>query len=160
MIFNYSSSTKWVFGTIGSMVTLLFGNSTKVFYVLIAFMAIDVLSGILKAFKNKKLRSFFMSWGIIQKAGILLAILISLLLDILINQGSPAFSLLMIWVSIGNEGLSILENLDAIGVKLPKKIKDSLLDMSLLDDTDIDKNPLISKDAELKMMSDIKREEK
>ncbi|MED4619578.1 phage holin family protein, partial [Priestia megaterium] len=58
--------------------------------------------------------------------GMLIAILFATLLDVLINDGMPVFRTLMFWLAIGNEGLSIIENLSSLGVYVPAQIKDRL----------------------------------
>lgn len=67
-----------------------------------------------------------MHLGILKKAGILLSIIFASLLDMLVNDGMPVFRTLMVWLSIGNEGLSIVENLAYLGVNMPVSIKEKL----------------------------------
>jgi toxin secretion/phage lysis holin len=113
-------------GVIGSVVEFVQGNYQNAIFILVAMMVIDIVTGILKGAKNKRLKSAIMHLGIIKKAGMLLAILFASLLDILVNDSMPIFRTLMVWLAIGNEGLSIIENLSALGVHVPAQIKDRL----------------------------------
>lgn len=116
----------WAVGGIGSLFSFVTGHVGEAVVILCAFMAIDVVSGLLKGIKEKRLKSAIMHIGILKKAGILLGIIFATLLDILLNDGMPVFRTLFVWLSIANEGLSIIENLTALGVKMPSQIKDRL----------------------------------
>lgn len=67
-----------------------------------------------------------MHMGILKKVGTMLALLVAYLLDAFMNGGQMIFTSLVTWVAIGNEGLSIVENLNALGVKLPAVITNKL----------------------------------
>lgn len=116
----------WVFSLVASFGTMIAGHIDEAVNILLAMMVIDILSGLLKGAKHKRLKSAIMHMGILKKAGILLSIVFAALLDILLNDGQPVFKTLMVWLAIGNEGLSIVENLSSIGVKIPSQIKDRL----------------------------------
>ncbi|MCY8796271.1 MULTISPECIES: holin family protein [Bacillus subtilis group] len=116
----------WMVGLIGSLTEFVSGHYNNAVFILVAMMLLDVITGLLKGAKNKRLKSAIMHMGIIKKAGMLLAIVFASLLDILVNDGMPVFRTLMTWLAIGNEGLSIIENFTALGVKIPTQIKDKL----------------------------------
>jgi toxin secretion/phage lysis holin len=116
----------WMVGIIGSLVEFVSGHYQNALFILVCLMLIDVVTGLLKGAKEKRLKSAIMHMGIIKKAGMLIAILFASLLDILVNDNMPIFRTLMVWLAIGNEGLSIIENLTALGVKIPHQIKDKL----------------------------------
>ncbi|MEH7117224.1 phage holin family protein [Neobacillus vireti] len=116
----------WMVGIIGSITEFVSGHYQNAVFILVCLMLIDVVSGLLKGAKNKRLKSAIMQMGIMKKAGMLLAIVFASLLDILINDGMPIFRTLMVWLAIGNEGLSIIENFNALGVPMPAQIKDRL----------------------------------
>lgn len=89
--------------------------------VLAVFMAIDIITGILKALVTKKMDSKIGYKGFIRKAGIMLVIIIANLLDLL--TGSEfLFRSMAILFYIGLESLSITENLGHLGVPLPETI--------------------------------------
>ncbi|MGG4390494.1 phage holin family protein [Priestia megaterium] len=116
----------WIVGLVGGFAEFVSGNYKNAIFILVVMMLIDVVTGLLKGAKNKRLKSAIMHMGIIKKAGMLIAILFATLLDVLINDGMPVFRTLMVWLAIGNEGLSIIENLSSLGVYVPAQIKDRL----------------------------------
>jgi toxin secretion/phage lysis holin len=112
----------WVIGLSGSIYSFITGNTERAFQILLLFMVVDIVSGVLKGIQKRKLKSAIMNLGIMKKAGIILAVIFAMLLDNLINNGNVVFATMMTWLAIGNESLSILENLIALGVKIPKAI--------------------------------------
>ena len=116
----------WMVGLIGGFAEFVTGHYQNAMFILIVLMILDVVTGLLKGAKNKRLKSAIMHMGIIKKAGMIIAIIFAFLLDILINGGMPIFRTLMVWLVIGNEALSIIENLTSLGVKIPSQIKDRL----------------------------------
>lgn len=126
-ILGYSNNLgMWVTGGIGSLVSFFTGYTDEAVQMLLLLMIIDVTSGLLKGIKEKRLKSAIMHIGILKKAGIVLGIVFATIADILLNDGLPVFRTLFVWLSIANEGLSIIENLTAVGVKMPTQIKDRL----------------------------------
>jgi len=116
----------WIVGGIGTAYAFVTGHTDQAFQILLAIMVVDILTGILKGAHQKRLKSAIMSLGILKKGAILLSIAFASLLDMLVNGGDPVFVTMMTWLSIGNEGLSISENLASVGVKLPGPIVDRL----------------------------------
>lgn len=116
----------YIIAGIGSMYAFVTGNTSVAFQVLLWVMVIDIASGLLKGIKNKNLKSIIMNMGMLKKAGLMLAITLAALLDKAVNGGQPVFSTMMTWATIGNESLSIVENLATVGVKIPKVITDKL----------------------------------
>lgn len=94
--------------------------------VLVLFMAMDYMTGISRAYKDKELSSAIGIDGILKKIMILFIVAVAVGIDNvtgaqgLIRQAS-------VWFYIGMEGISILENAARIGVPIPDKIKDALL---------------------------------
>ena len=105
----------------------LFGGWDTLLTVLLAFMAIDYITGILCAFMGRSGKtetgrlSSAAGWsGLIKKVGELLAVIIGVLLDMLAikelgYQGAVFRTAIMIYI-IATEGLSIVENLAGDGV--------------------------------------------
>lgn len=119
-------STVWIAGGLGSIVSFVTGHTDQAVNMLLVLMAIDVASGLLKGIKEKRLKSAIMHMGILKKAGIVLGIIFATVLDILLNEGMPVFRTLFVWLAIANEGLSIIENLTAVGVRIPNIFKERL----------------------------------
>ena len=116
----------WIVGGIGSMYVFVTGQVDQSFFILLLCMLIDIISGLMKGALQNRLRSAIMSMGIIKKGAILLSVAFGYVLDIAVNGGQPVFSIMMTWLAIGNEGLSVVENLTAMGVKIPSVITDKL----------------------------------
>lgn len=62
--------------------------------------------------------------GIIKKISMFLIVSVAYILET--NIGVPALREIVILFFISNEGLSIIENISIIGIKLPKKLQDAL----------------------------------
>lgn len=102
----------------------LFGG-VKFLDLLLVLMAADIVTGVLKAIKEKRLRSRAALFGYARKVGVFVVIILANIIDqVLALKGVMAFGT-VIWY-IANEGLSILENLAQIGVKVPTVIADKL----------------------------------
>ena len=121
---------KWLIGLCCGLVAYITDNTPISFQVLLVVMIIDIVSGLIKGFKNKNLKSSIMAIGIAKKSAILLSILFTATLDKLFTPGHFPFATMMMFVAIGHESLSVIENLIACGVKIPKAIRDKIADMS------------------------------
>lgn len=116
----------WIVGGIGTMYAFVTGHTDQAFQILLAMMIVDIVSGLLKGAQQGRLKSAIMSLGILKKGGILISILFAYLLDMLVNSGNTVFVTMMTWLAIGNEGLSIVENLSILGVKIPDALTNRL----------------------------------
>ena len=92
---------------------------------LLIVIVIDYLTGIASAVYNKKLNSKTGLKGIIKKFCYLLVVALSVVIDNLTGQ-SGLIRTLVIYFFVANDGLSIIENMAEMGVKLPQKLIDSL----------------------------------
>jgi toxin secretion/phage lysis holin len=117
-LFDY----KLLISALTSFLSFFFGGFDTGLIVLISFMAMDQMTGLMKGYVNKALSSKTGYRGIMKKAGILLVLIVSVLLDRLINNGTMAFRTLVVYFYVANEALSILENIAKCGVPLPKKL--------------------------------------
>lgn len=102
----------------------LFG-SVKYLDLLLVFSIIDILTGVIKAWKFKSLRSRSAWFGYVRKMLNFLVIIVANFVDQILNlNGVLTFGTVLFYIA--NEGLSITENLAQIGVKIPKFITDRL----------------------------------
>ncbi|MDW8515811.1 phage holin family protein [Priestia flexa] len=102
----------------------LFG-AVKFMDLLAVLMLLDVITGLMKAWKNKRLRSRNALYGYARKIGIYVAIIVANIIDQVFGfNGAVATATVLFY--IGNELLSIVENLAQIGVKVPSVITDKL----------------------------------
>lgn len=113
----------------GTSIAFLIGGWHVSLTVLVAFMVIDIVTGLIVSLVEKRLSSKVAFVGFLKKATIMLVIIIANLLDVLVG-GVLVFRTLAIYFYIGMEGLSITENLARIGVPLPKGVKEKLLQLA------------------------------
>lgn len=92
---------------------------------LIIIMMIDYITGVASAIYNKKLSSKIGFKGIIKKFSYLCVVALSVVIDNLISQDG-VIRTLVIYFFVANDGLSIIENMAEMDIKLPKKLVDSL----------------------------------
>ena len=125
-IINY---LKCVISVGGTVFTYLFGSWDKALAILICFMVMDYITGIIKAWYKKELSSDTGLHGLARKGTILIVLIIAVLLDRLLNEGTWVFRTLVCYFYIANEGISILENIAVLNVPFPKKLKDVLIQL-------------------------------
>lgn len=78
-----------------------------------------------RSIKNK-LNSKVGCKGIAKKASILIILIVAVLLDRLLSNGTWMFRTIVTYFYVANEGISILENCGKCGVPLPQKILKTL----------------------------------
>lgn len=103
----------------------LMGGLDIAFYSLIIVIVIDYLTGIGSAIYNNELSSKIGFKGIIKKFCYLLIVALSVVIDNLLGQSGLIRSL-VIYFFVANDGLSIIENMAKMNVKLPQKLIDAL----------------------------------
>ena len=103
----------------------LFGEFDIALQCLLVFIALDYISGLIKAYCTKTLSSKIGFKGILKKVGILAIVALSVSLDRLAGD-TGAMRTLVIYYFVANEGLSVLENLAEAGIPIPKSIKKAL----------------------------------
>lgn len=108
------------------MVTFLFGAWNDALTALAMFMLIDYISGVMAAYMKPrtKLSSKRGLRGIVKKLSLITFVVFAHWLDRAVGQN--VFCVLVTYCILGNEGLSITENLSHCGVPIPAKIKSKL----------------------------------
>ena len=92
---------------------------------LLIVMVIDYLTGIASAIYNKNLSSKIGLKGILKKFCYLCVVALSVVIDNLTGQNG-FIRTLVIYFFVANDGLSIIENMAEMNIKLPQKLIDSL----------------------------------
>lgn len=92
---------------------------------LLIVMLIDYLTGIASAIYNKELSSKIGFKGILKKFSYLCVVALSVVIDNLTGQ-SGLIRTLVIYFFVANDGLSIIENMAEMNIKLPQKLIDAL----------------------------------
>ncbi|BCG57496.1 phage holin family protein [Paenibacillus sp. URB8-2] len=106
------------------------GGYDKPLQFLVVLMLADYASGLAGAFKTKTVSSDIMFWGGVRKATVLFVVGLAALVDDWVQPGAPVFRAAAIMFYIGREGLSVVENFGVIGVPLPDKLRDYLLQLN------------------------------
>lgn len=115
-----------IFAVLGSLLTYIFGVWDTCLIVLVSFICIDYATGLISATIQQKLNSHVGFNGILRKSTIFLVLIVAVLLDRLLNEGTWVFRTLVCYFYIANEGISILENVGKCGVPLPQKLVKTL----------------------------------
>lgn len=124
---NWDNYARYIFTSIGTLITSILGGWDTVLQVLVAFVVIDYFTGVLAAWYRKELSSEIGAKGIAKKILIFVMIAVASLIDRTGVIEEPIFRTLACWFYIANEGLSILENTAKIGVPIPESLKKALL---------------------------------
>lgn len=95
---------------------------------LIIIIIIDYLTGVASAFYNKKVSSKKGLKGIIKKFCYFLVVALAVIIDNLMGQ-SGVIRTLVIYFFVANDGISIIENMAEMDIKLPKKLIEALDDL-------------------------------
>lgn len=116
-------------GAVGAVLGFMYGEVTGLFWALIAFMATDYITGVVIAAINKQLSSEVGFRGLAKKLMILVFVSLGHIADMYVLGGTPvAMSAVMLFY-IANEGLSIIENAGNLGLPVPKKLKDIMVQL-------------------------------
>ena len=117
--------------------TVLTDNTKTLFIIVVIILALEMLSGVLKAIKNKDLNSTKFREGILSKSGYFVQVGLVILVSMMINMPYLLYADL-IWIAC-SEGVSVLENLDAMGVPFPAFIKEVLEKTKTTTENTVDK---------------------
>lgn len=114
----------------------LYGAWTSALTILAVMMAVDYLTGVLLAVTGKSpktegggLSSKIGFAGIAKKGFVMLIVLVATQLDRAIGNTAMIFQTATVFYYIANEGLSILENADLMGVPFPSFVRERLESM-------------------------------
>lgn len=112
-----------VFTAIGGWLGWFLGGCDGLLYTLIAFVAIDYITGVMCAINNHSLSSEVGFRGICCKVLIFLLIGIANILDVNVIGTGSVLRTAVIFFYISNEGVSLMENAAHLGLPVPEKIK-------------------------------------
>lgn len=107
-------------------------NFTSEYWILLLpciFMASDIVTGYMKAVDEKNFESSMMRKGLMHKAGELIILILFIVLQFSLDLPDYICKFISLYIIV-MEAYSICENLDAIGVKIPVFIKNSLKETS------------------------------
>lgn len=132
MVTWWDKIIKWAALGLGAIAGL-YGEWTTALQILCILMVVDYITGVLVAISGKSpktdgggLSSKIGFIGLAKKGFIMLIVLVATQLDRAIGNTAMIFQSATVFYYIANEGLSILENAEAIGVPFPAFIRQRL----------------------------------
>lgn len=125
---SLSEKIGFIFASVGTLLTWLFGGWELGLQILIIAMILDYIMGLMCGYKGKELNSKVGFNGLKRKFTILIILILAVLLDRLIGQ-EWIFRTLVIYFYVAMEGLSILENAAKLNVPIPGRLKDALIQL-------------------------------
>ncbi|MDR0222607.1 MAG: phage holin family protein [Oscillospiraceae bacterium] len=112
----------------GGIAGFLFGAADGFFYALVAFIALDYVTGVARAVMEKKLSSRAGFGGICKKALMFAVVALANIIDVQVigAAGNGVLRSATISLFLANEGLSILENASSAGLPVPRALMNAL----------------------------------
>ena len=118
---------KWLSAELFGLAGFFWGGLDGLLTALLVFMVLDYASGVVIAYKEKRLSSEVGFWGLVKKCMILVLVTVGHFMDLHVLGGSSSmFRSGVVGFFLANEGLSILENAGKLGVPLPEFLKKAL----------------------------------
>lgn len=117
----------WATRALGAGLAVFWGGLPALVQLLVLMMLLDIISGLLAGYVNRKLSSDVSFRGMAKKAMIGLLVVVAYLLD---KQLGPEVAGILgsavAGFMVAHEGLSIVENAAAAGLPIPKALRDAL----------------------------------
>lgn len=115
----------FIYSGLSTIIIYVFGGLDVALQCLLIAIALDYVSGMIKAYESQTLSSRIGFRGIIKKVGLLAIVALGVVIDRLTGNTGDIRTLI-IYYFVANEGLSIIENLAAAGVPTPAIIAKAL----------------------------------
>ena len=112
-----------IFSALGGWLGYFLGGCDGLLYTLLAFTAMDYITGVMCAVNDKTLSSEVGFRGICRKVLIFLMVGIANILDVYVIGTGSVLRTAAIFFYISNEGISLLDNASHLGLPVPAKIK-------------------------------------
>ena len=120
---------QFAFTAIGGWVGYALGGRDGLLIALVAFMAVDYVTGVMCAVVDKKLSSAVGFKGICKKVLILMLVGVANTIDVhIVGNGGALRGAVICWY-LSNEGLSTLENAAHLGLPIPEPLKNALVQL-------------------------------
>lgn len=120
---EFWNTIQFVFAGIGGWLGYFLGGCDGLFYALLAFVAVDYITGVMCAIADKSLSSEVGFKGICRKVLIFILVGIANILDVQVIGTGSVLRTAIIFFYISNEGVSLLENAGHLGLPIPEKLK-------------------------------------
>ena len=123
---GFWNTVQMVFAAVGGWLGWFLGGCDGLLYALVAFVAVDYVTGVLCAVADRKLSSEVGFRGIAKKALIFLLVGMANVLDVQVIGSGCVLRTVVIFFFISNECVSLVENAAHMGLPVPEKLKDVL----------------------------------
>ena len=145
---NFTLELVWtkvqlIFTAIGGWLGYFLGGADGLLIALVVFMTLDYITGLMCAIIDKKLSSTIGFKGICKKVLILVLVGMANIVDIYVVGDGNVLRGAVICFYLSNEGLSLLENATYIGLPIPDKLKEVLVQ---LHGRENEENPLLEQE--------------
>lgn len=131
-----------VFTAVGGWLGYFLGGYDGLLYALVVFMIADYITGVMCAAADKKLSSEVGFKGICRKVLILMLVGIANLLDVQVIGTGAVLRTAVIFFYLSNEGVSLLENAAHLGLPIPERLKEILVQLHDRVESDGDDNEI------------------
>ena len=119
---------KTIMAIILGRISMLLGGFDLMLSTMVGFMFTDYILGVYAAKVNNEVNSKIGYRGIARKIFMLVPIGLAYSLDVLLKTDMLRNTAIVFYIA--NDGISILENLGKAGVKIPKKLRDALVQLN------------------------------
>ena len=120
---EFWNTLQLAFAAVGGWLGYFLGGCDGLLYALIAFVAIDYITGVMGAISDKTLSSEVGFKGICRKVLIFLLVGIGHIVDAQVIGSGGVLRTAVIFFYLSNEGLSLIENAAHLGLPVPDKLK-------------------------------------
>ena len=120
---EFWNTIQLIFAAVGGWLGYFLGGCDGLLYALIAFVAIDYITGVMCAISDKTLSSEVGFKGICRKVLIFLLVGIGHIVDAQVIGNGGVMRTAVIFFYLSNEGVSLLENAAHLGLPVPDAIK-------------------------------------
>ena len=120
---EFWNTIQLVFAAVGGWLGYFLGGCDGLLYALIAFVAIDYITGVMCAISDKTLSSEVGFRGICRKVLIFLLVGIGNIIDVQVLGSPGVLRTAVIFFYLSNEGVSLMENAAHLGLPVPDAIK-------------------------------------
>ena len=120
---EFWNTIQLVFAAVGGWLGYFLGGCDGLLYALIAFVAIDYITGVMCAISDKTLSSEVGFKGICRKVLIFLLVGIGNIIDVQVLGSPGVLRTAVIFFYLSNEGVYLLENAAHLGLPVPDAIK-------------------------------------
>ncbi len=120
---EFWNTIQLVFAAVGGWLGYFLSGCDGLLYALIAFVAIDYITGVMCAISDKTLSSEVGFKGICRKVLIFLLVGIGNIIDVQVLGSPGVLRTAVIFFYLSNEGVSLLENAAHLGLPVPDAIK-------------------------------------